>query len=61
MADTVTPEGYYVMQYPGEQIDTAVSYVLNGEFIIPSSTSGSVKKFRIVVNDSGELSAQEVV
>lgn len=47
--------------YSGEQIDTAVGYVLNGEFIVPSSTSGSVKKFRIVVNDSGELSAQEVV
>lgn len=53
--------GYYMSAYSGEQIDTAVAYVLNGEFIIPSSTSGSVKKFRIVVNDSGELSAQEVV
>ena len=53
--------GYYMSAYSGEQIDTAVGYVLNGEFIIPSSTSGSAKKFRIVVNDSGELSAQEVV
>lgn len=60
MADTVTPEGYYVMQYPGEQIDTAVGYVLNGEFIIPSSTSGSNKKFQISVDDSGTVTATEV-
>lgn len=52
--------GYYQSIYSGEQIDTAVGDVLNGNFVIPSSTSGSSKKFRITVDDSGVLTATEV-
>lgn len=32
-----------------------------GEIIVPSSTSGSTKKFKITVDDSGTISATEVV
>ena len=39
--------------YVGSMIDTA-------EYIIPSSTSGSTKKFKITVDDSGAISATEV-
>ena len=39
--------------YVGSMIDTA-------EYIIPSSTSGSTKKFKITVDDSGVISATEV-
>ena len=35
--------------------------VVNDGIIIPSSTSGSTKKFKITVNDSGTISATEVV
>lgn len=54
------PSGYYTMIYSGEQIDTAVGDVLSGNIVIPSSTSGSSKKFRITVNDSGTITATEV-
>ena len=33
----------------------------DGGIIVPSSTSGSTKKFKITVNDSGTISATEVV
>ena len=39
--------------YVGSMIDTA-------EYIIPSSTLGSTKKFKITVDDSGAISATEV-
>lgn len=52
--------GYYTSQYSNEQMDEAVGDVLNGEFIIPSSTSGSSKRFRISVDDSGTVTATEV-
>ena len=39
--------------YVRSMIDTA-------EYIIPSSTSGSIKKFKITVDDSGNISATEV-
>ncbi len=52
--------GYYMSIYSGEQIDNAVGNVLDGDIIIPSSTSGSSKKFRITVDDSGTISATEV-
>lgn len=52
--------GYYQSIYSGEQIDNAVGDVLNGNFVIPSSTSGSSKKFRITVDDSGTITATEV-
>lgn len=54
------PTEYYTSVYSGEQIDQAVGYVLNGDFIIPSSTSGSQKKFKITVNDAGTITATEV-
>lgn len=52
--------GYYMSVYSGEQIDEAVRNVLDGIFIIPSSTAGSEKRFRITVDDSGTISATEV-
>lgn len=52
--------GYYMSIYSGEQIDNAVGNVLDGNIIIPSSTSGSSKKFRITVDDSGTILATEV-
>ena len=54
------PTEYYTSVYSGEQIDTAVGNVLDGTFIIPSSTSGSQKKFKITVNDAGTITATEV-
>lgn len=54
------PTEYYTSVYSGEQIDTAVGNVLNGTFIIPSSTSRSQKKFQIKVDDSGAITAVEV-
>ena len=39
--------------YVGSMIDTA-------DYIIPSSTEGSTKKFRITVDDSGTLTATEI-
>ena len=55
-----TPTEYYTSIYSGEQIDQAVGDVLNGIFIIPSSTSGSQKKFKITVDDAGTITATEV-
>ena len=59
-AITTPPTDYYVHQYSGEQIDQAVGYVLDGTFIIPSSTAGSQKKFKISVDDAGTITATEV-
>lgn len=55
-----TPNEYYTSIYSGEQIDTAVGDVLNGNIVIPSSTTGSTKKYKITVDDSGTLTATEV-
>ena len=55
-----TPNEYYTSIYSGEQIDTAVGSVLDGNIVIPSSTSESTKKFRITVDDSGTITATEV-
>ena len=44
----------YVDDAIGEYADTA-------EYIIPSSTQGSTKKFKITVDDSGTLTATEVI
>ena len=47
--------------YVGSMIDVAIDeYADTAEYIIPSSTSGSTKKFRITVDDSGTLTATEV-
>lgn len=43
--------------YVGSMIDTAIE---KHEYIIPSSTEGSTKKFKITVDDSGTISATEV-
>ena len=39
----------------------AIEVSKNGEIIVPSSTSGSTKKFKITVDDTGTISATEVV
>ena len=47
--------------YVGSMIDVAIDeYADTAEYIIPSSTSGSTKKFKITVDDSGALTATEV-
>lgn len=51
---------YYTSTYSGEEIDAAVAAIRNGDIEIPSSTSGSAKKFRITVDDSGTITATEV-
>lgn len=52
--------GYYTSEYSNEEMDQAVGNVLTGILIIPSSTSGSNKRFQLTVNDSGTVSATEV-
>ena len=48
--------------YVGSMIDAAIDkYADTAEYIIPSSTQGSTKKFKITVDDSGTLTATEVV
>ena len=47
--------------YVGSMIDAAIdNYADTAEYIIPSSTAGSTKKFKITVDDSGTLTATEV-
>ena len=47
--------------YVGSMIDVAIGeYADTAEYIIPSSTEGSTKKFKITVDDSGALTAIEV-
>lgn len=57
---TAPPTDYYIMAETGETVDAAVQAVKNGNFVIPSATSGSTKKFRLTVNDSGAVRATEV-
>ena len=48
--------------YVGSIIDAAIGeYADTAEYIIPSSTEGSTKKFKITVDDSGTLTATEVM
>ena len=48
--------------YVGSMIDVAIDkYADTAEYIIPSSTQGSTKKFKITVDDSGALTATEVM
>ena len=48
--------------YVGSMIDVAIGeYADTAEYIIPSSTEGSTKKFKITVDDSGTLIATEVI
>ena len=54
--ETATLNGYV-----NSIVDNAIEkYADTGEYIIPSSTEGSTKKFKIVVDDSGTISATEV-
>ena len=47
--------------YVGSMIDDAIGeYADTAEYIIPSSTQGSTKKFKITVDDSGAITATEV-
>ena len=47
--------------YVGSMIDVAIGeYADTAEYIIPSSTEGSTKKFKITVDDSGAITATEV-
>ena len=47
--------------YVGSMIDVAIGeYADTAEYIIPSSTQGSTKKFKITVDDTGTLSATEI-
>lgn len=54
--ETATLNGYV-----GSMIDAAISeYADTAECIIPSSTEGSTKKFKITVDDTGTISTTEV-
>lgn len=57
---TAPPTDYYTMAETGETVDAAVQDVKNGNFVIPSSTSGSTKKFKLTVDDTGTVRATEV-
>ena len=47
--------------YVESMIDVAIGeYADTAEYIIPSSTQGSTKKFKITVDDTGTLSATEI-
>ena len=47
--------------YVGSMIAVAIGeYADTAEYIIPSSTEGSTKKFKITVDDSGTLTATEI-
>ena len=48
--------------YVGSMIEVAIGkYADTAEYIIPSSTQGSTKKFKITVDDSGAITATEVM
>lgn len=57
---TTPPTDYYTLAETGETVDAAVQAVKNGNFVISSSTSGSTKKFKLTVDDTGTVSATEV-
>lgn len=54
------PNDYYTMIFTGEKVDELLKRVDDGEVIIPSSTAGSTKKFKLTVDDTGTVSATEV-
>ena len=54
------PNDYYTMLYTGEKTDELLQRVDEGEIILPSSTAGSTKKFKLTVDDTGAVSATEV-
>lgn len=54
------PNDYYTMIFTGEKMDELLKRVDDGEIIIPCSTAGSTKKFKLTVDDTGTVSATEV-
>ena len=54
------PNDYYTMLYTGEKTDELLQRVDECEIILPSSTAGSTKKFKLTVDDTGAVSATEV-
>lgn len=54
------PNDYYAMTFTGEKMDELLKRVDDGEGIIPSSTAGSTKKFKLPVDDTGIVRATEV-
>ena len=54
------PNDYYTMLYTGEKTDELLQRVDEGEIIITSSTAGSTKKSKLMVDDTGTVSATEV-
>lgn len=54
------PDDYYVSQYSGEEIDARLQRIVDDGIILPSSTTGSTKKFKLTVDDTGAVSATEV-
>lgn len=54
------PDDYVVSMFSGEEQDAAIADFRAGVVVLPSSTAGSTKKFKLTVNDSGTVSAVEV-
>lgn len=57
---TAPPTEYYTLAETGETVDAAVAAVKAGNFVVPSSTEGSTKKFKLTVSDSGTVGSVEV-
>ena len=54
------PDSYATSMYSLEEHDALLQRVDEGEIILPSSTVGSTKKFKLTVDDTGAVSATEV-
>lgn len=54
------PNDYYTMIFTGEKVDELLKRVDDGEIIIPSSTAGSKKAFKLTADDNGTVRATEV-
>lgn len=54
------PNDYYTMIFTGEKTDELLKRMDDGEVIIPSSTAGSKKKFKLMVDDTGTVRDTEV-
>ena len=53
-------QDYYTSAYSGEEIDARLRRIDEDGIILPSSTAGSTKNFKLTVNDAGAVSATEV-
>ena len=58
--DTSDSHTFSISRLVTEVVKIDEKYLPTPEYIIPSSTSGSTKKFKITVDDSGALTATEV-